>query len=121
MKSDPKLLYKYINGKNKVDKIIRAIKDPKGKVIVDQSDIVNEMNNYFKSVFTIDIDTQLPEFLMHSDLEFSISSISVASVKLELEKLDIKKSIGFDGVHRMYSKSALTVFAFRFKKFSKNH
>ena len=58
VKSNPKLFYNYINNKAStkcsiwLKYYIWAIQDSSGKILVDQKLIAEELNNYFKSVFT---------------------------------------------------------------------
>jgi hypothetical protein len=50
-KSNPKLVYAYVNSKTNIKDSIRALKDKDEKIITDGPQIANILNNYFGSVF----------------------------------------------------------------------
>ena len=59
-KSQPKLLYKYINEKRTTNNTIGAIQSSNGDIVVDVHSITTELKNYFQSVYIDDVDTNLP-------------------------------------------------------------
>ena len=50
-RSNPKMVYAYVNSKTKIKDSLRALKDKNEKIITDGSQIANILNNYLGSVF----------------------------------------------------------------------
>ena len=53
-KREPKLVYKYMNGKLKSRDQIRALRDTNNKLVVDSKEMAEVLNDQFKSVFKND-------------------------------------------------------------------
>ena len=50
-RKNPKILYKYINDKQKISKEVNALKDEKGNIITEKKVVVDMLNKQFSSVF----------------------------------------------------------------------
>ncbi len=103
-KSNPKLLYKYINEKRSVRTHIRAMEDENGDMVVDNHGIANILNNYFHSVYTVDNHTQshIVEDLTESKL--LTIELNRYDVESRLSNLDPNKAMGVDLVHPLVLK-----------------
>ena len=95
-KEEPRLFYRYINGKmsNKetIDKLIKG--DNVYETAQEMSEIMNES---FKSVFILEENFEEPNIEVQQQ---GISNIVVQKQKINnlLEKLDVRKAMGPDGV-----------------------
>ncbi|XP_047144807.2 uncharacterized protein LOC124818279 [Hydra vulgaris] len=99
-KSNPKLLYKYINEKKSVKTHIRALEIDNGEIINDQFAIATELNKYFHSVYINDNCANIIEFHnIPSNLLLNTVLITQNDVQTRLQALDKSKSVGFDFVH----------------------
>ncbi|XP_065684273.1 uncharacterized protein LOC136096666 [Hydra vulgaris] len=99
-KSNPKLLYKYINEKKSVKTHIRALEIDNGEIINDQFAIATELNKYFHSVYVDNNCTNIIEFHnIPSNLLLNTVLITQNDVQTRLQALDKSKSVGFDFVH----------------------
>ncbi len=93
---EPRLFYRYINGKmsckETIDKLIEG--DNVYETAQEMSEIMNES---FKSVFTLEENFEEPNFEVQQQ---GISNIVVQKQKINnlLEKLDVRKAMGPDGV-----------------------
>jgi hypothetical protein len=103
-KSNPKLLYKYINDKRSVKTHVRVMEDEKGDMVVDNHSIANILNNYFYSVYTVDKKTQshIGEDLTESKL--ITIELNIHDVESRLSKLDPNKAMGVDLAHPLVLK-----------------
>ncbi|XP_065681559.1 uncharacterized protein LOC136095206 [Hydra vulgaris] len=100
LKSNPKLLYKYINEKKSVKTHIRALEIDNGEIINDQFAIATELNKYFHSVYVNDNCTNIIEFHnIPSNLLLNTVLITQNDVQTRLQALDKSKSVSFDFVH----------------------
>ncbi|XP_065640464.1 uncharacterized protein LOC136073043 [Hydra vulgaris] len=100
LKSNPKLLYKYINEKKSVKTHIRALEIDNGEIINDQFAIATELNKYFHSVYVNDNCTNIIEFqYITSNLLLNTVLITQNDVQTRLQALDKSKSVSFDFVH----------------------
>lgn len=81
---------------------LKAIYDNNASIITNPSEIANQLNVYFKSVFVEDNPHQtLPNFPMKTDniCEFNINeTISNLSVSSKLKTLNCNKSMGPDRI-----------------------
>ena len=99
VKLEPKLLYAYINKKQKVKNSIKAMVNQAGEMCLDPIEIANILNNYFGSVSQIKEDDCIPVVEMKCSSKLEFIDVNKNKVKTYLSKLDIRKSIGFDEVH----------------------
>ena len=93
---EPRLFYRYINGKMKsretIDKLIKG--DKAYETAQEMSELMNES---FKSVFTLEETFTEPNTEVQRQ---GIENIVVQKQKINelLEKLDVRKAMGPDGV-----------------------
>ncbi|XP_047143356.1 uncharacterized protein LOC124817398 [Hydra vulgaris] len=97
-KKYPKIVYQYMNNKTQIKDYIRAIENNNGIVITNLSEIANELNNFFSSVFTIE-DKNLPEFPKQCVVLFPNPTIDIETVSKKLATLNVYKSTGVDIIH----------------------
>ncbi len=98
-KSNPKLLYAYINKKQNVKNHIKALENHNGEVIFDTYNIADVLNNYFKSVYVNEEINTTPTLPLRTNYQMEDIQIDYEDVKCYLSKLDVRKSTGFDNVH----------------------
>ncbi len=95
-KDQPKLFYKFINGKLKSKDEISMVKA--GEETVDDPEEVAEVfNRYFHSVFTKENDFRGERTALEKGTDLKQIKTSV-EVKNMLEDLDVRKAMGPDGV-----------------------
>ena len=83
-KSDPKLIFAYINSKQRVKSVIRSMRDMNGEVSTDGKEIVNLLNNYFSSVFVKE-NENTPKLQKRTENSIENFQISTEDVLLRLE------------------------------------
>jgi hypothetical protein len=104
-KKNPKLIYQYINKKQKVKDNIKSMHDSSGAVTTDQQNIVAILNNFFESVFTKPSNdaNPFPVFERRTEAVLTetsiISTITTPRIRLLLSELDTTKSAGPDSIH----------------------
>ena len=102
-KSDPKILYAYVNRQNTRKERIRLLKDSDGNELTDGMDIVECLNKQYSSQFNRNIQpTTLPNFSSRSYATCFVDpfiAFSITRVKNLLNNLEPGKSIGPDGFH----------------------
>ncbi len=106
-KKNPKLIFSYINSQKKIKDSIESLVDSSGKISTNRMEISNILNNQFYKVFsspnTNDTYPNLPIKAPQCDIDPE-ALFSSESVKRELEKLNINKTPGGDGVHPLILK-----------------
>jgi Reverse transcriptase (RNA-dependent DNA polymerase)/Endonuclease-reverse transcriptase len=112
-KSDPKLLYQYLNNKTGIKTNITTLQVKEGEYTEDTEVMANLLNEYFQSVYNIDEieSTPLPDAGLQSSTTLTICNIEIREVIEQLEKLDPKKAFGTDGVHPLVLKRCAKSFA----------
>ena len=118
-KSNPKLLYSYINNQKKVSDSIRSLVDNDGIPLNNKSDIAECLNNQFCKVFSS--PSPRSNFPRLSKLTETICSLDLSiftpnAVLKELLKLDERKSPGLDGVHPVILKKCAVSFSYILSK-----
>jgi len=113
-KSEPKLLYGYINNQKACKDVISMLRGPDGIITTSTADIVNILNEQFCLVFNpptdkISTSTSLSiNINAHNQAPFEVDPneiFSVGNVSKELSKLNSRKSVGPDGIHPLVLKS----------------
>ena len=103
IKTDPKAYFKYIRGKVEAKDCIGPLKNENGEVVNDNSETAALLNNYFASVFTEEITSNVPEasqiFLGPNSDKLSTIEITEEMVKNKLIKLKPDKSPGVDNIY----------------------
>ena len=99
-KINPKALYRYARSKMKTRVRISNLTDEAGNLVTSDKDKLNFLNNLFSSVFTNEDLTNMPNFNKRVYLHhLSELDITPKMVKKKLEKLNMPKSPGSDGMH----------------------
>jgi hypothetical protein len=87
-KTNPKLLYNYINEKKSVKTHIRALEDSKGEITNDQFAVATELNKYIYSVYVEDKDTRNIEPVNKSKSQQVTVKIILEDLRAKLNALD---------------------------------
>ena len=98
-KHNPKSVYSYINERRIVRDNIGPLKTLDGTVITTDNDLVNTMNNYFCSVFTIEQLNDVPQLGQYEGNILDTFNFSTEEVQEKLKHLNIYKSTGSDMLH----------------------
>ena len=103
IKCNPKGFYAYVRSKTKIKDVVGPLKDQNGCLLTEPETICMELNEYFSSVFTDELDTRdLPEVNSRSELDDShkMNAIKISSsdVLLKLKKLKEDKAPGVDNI-----------------------
>ena len=101
-KTNPKLLYAYVNQNKKVKDSIRAVIDDDGLFITDRIKISECLNNQFFKVFSEPgTDNDFPRLNepLHKSCEINEQAFSPQSIYDALKLLDKSKLPGVDNLH----------------------
>ena len=103
IKENPRGFYAYVRSKTKVKDIVGPLKEQNGRLLTEPEEICSELNEYFSSVFTVEMDTiNLPEVDIRSELNSShimnVIEIGPSEVLLKLNKLKEDKAPGVDDI-----------------------
>ena len=96
-KEEPKLFYRFVNGKLKNKKEISRLKVD-GSYVEEESEMAEALNNYFQEVFTKERDFIEPDSGPIEDGGLGEIEISNEEVREMLRELDVRKASGPDGV-----------------------
>ena len=111
-KSNPKILYSYINSQRSCQDCIRSLSNSDGCVTTEVKDIVHLLNKQFCKVFNIQVEevsnTMKTIKYPCTDAKELFSPILVLKY---IRNLNIRKSSGPDGLHPLVIKSYDLVFA----------
>ena len=100
-KSDPKLVYKYLNSKQQVNQPIKALRIGI-QTVTNQVEIDYELSKYFQSVFCPDSESSIPHFepkIVSKSDPNSDDVVNINSLLSKLKSLNPNKAIGPDKVH----------------------
>ena len=95
-KSDPRLFYSHINGKLKKREGITGLK-VEGITYSGEQDMAEVMNKEFQTVFTMEGDFGLTD-VVHERRQLREVEVHRSDVMKLMEKLDVKKAPGPDGI-----------------------
>lgn len=98
-KTNPKLLYRYINSQSAVSTDIKALRASDGSITNCPNEIVNLLNQHFHDVFVIEDNMNIPKFeRLIGDLSIDINEddIDYQAVVDLLEDMEADKSPGAD-------------------------
>ncbi|XP_065675813.1 uncharacterized protein LOC136092020 [Hydra vulgaris] len=103
-KTNPKLIYRYINMKLKVKNQIRSMKESNGNITSNESHIATILNNYFSSVFTpLNSSLSLPTFEKRIfsviDETSVLNRLNENYIQVLLSNINLHKPAGIDGIH----------------------
>jgi ribonuclease P/MRP protein subunit RPP40 len=107
-KSNRKCFYTYANKKNSksTKNNIGPLVDGSGKEISDNKGIINELNNFFATVFTEEKNVSYPEIKIDKVFDHSIEIgdlvIEENMIRLGIKELKLNKSPGIDEINSTY-------------------
>ena len=114
-KKNPKLVYNYINGKMTVNNSIKALNiTSSNSITTDATEIANYLNDYFKSVFNKDVNSNFPEFFYKTTKVCDpdpVEMFSINKITNTLANLDPNKSMGPDLINSLVLKSCAKAFS----------
>lgn len=101
IKTDSKSFFCYVNNKNKLSNKIGPLKDTAAKIIADDGEMANMLNEYFGSVFTKDLSNNDVNGTDDKFLGEKLTFITVTEQEVlkKLQCLKINKSVGPDNIH----------------------
>ncbi|XP_072437775.1 uncharacterized protein [Chiloscyllium punctatum] len=99
IKEDSKSFFRYVQGKKMVRTKIGPLKTEAGEYITGNEEMAEELNGYFRSVFTGEDTSNLPEVTVAEGPELKGISICQDLVLERLLGLKVDKSPGPDGLH----------------------
>ena len=101
--TNPKAFYSYANSHKKQSTNFIRLKKNDGLYTMNDKDTAEELNTYFQSVFTCDMDdhTDMPNLAGTKEHTNHLSEIKISPEEVQhlLGKVDPNKSVGDDGVH----------------------
>ena len=111
-KKNPKLLYAYVNSRQKVSDSISALKNSNNLTTNNKKEIASILNDQFSSVFVNEpIQEILPEFSKRTNSELNDISITQPEITNHLLNLDKFKSCGYDNMFSYVLKSCANAWA----------
>ncbi|XP_065651308.1 uncharacterized protein LOC136079499 [Hydra vulgaris] len=116
-KTNPKLLYKYLNSQQLIKESIRALKTTNGDLTQEPREIANLLNKCFQDVFVIEEEGELPHFTVefnenHSKfVDLEPNDISYEMILNKLKNLNQNKACGLDNMHPFLLKNCAEAFA----------
>ena len=104
IKTDCKSFYSYVNSKRRAKDRVGPLKDSAGKVLNNDRETAEVLNDYFSSVFTVEDLSYIPNAkqMFQGDLEsegLNTLVIDENTVGQKLAELNVNKSQGPDGIH----------------------
>ncbi|XP_065671758.1 uncharacterized protein LOC136089635 [Hydra vulgaris] len=116
-KTNPKLLYNYLNSQQLIKESIRALKTTNGDLTQEPREIANLLNKCFQDVFVIEEEGELPHFTVefnenHSKfVDLETNDISYEMILDKLKNLNQNKACGPDNMHPFLLKNCAEAFA----------
>ena len=100
IKTNAKDFWTYVRSKTKVKDSIEGLVDVDGVLHTENTKKASLLNDYFKSVFTIEDTQNIPEFV-DRNRNCSIDTVDISEEQVEklLSKLNVKKTQGTDNLH----------------------
>ena len=98
-KSNPKVLFKYVNNQKTTKQRVKAIRNGANQITNDLNEIVEILNNKFKSAFVIENNDELPEFeprINGKSIDIDDEVIQFNDIVERLNGLEVDKSSGPD-------------------------
>ena len=104
MKDDSKIFWKFVQSKTKVKDQIQCLIDEGGEIYSDDREIAQQLNSFFKSVFTEENLANPPDFESRTNIEVTDIEINQETVEKLLSKIKETKSPGTDQIHPKFIK-----------------
>ena len=99
IKNNPKQFWHYVKSKSNPNREFPTLVDMEGKTYTDDRGKAELFNEYFSSVFTAEDTSSIPSCGTVTDIELSEVPIDPEIVLKYLQKINISKSAGPDGIH----------------------
>ena len=103
IKKDSKSFFAYIRSKQRTKDNVGPLKDSIGRIITDDREAANILNEYFSSVFTTEdcAHIPVPGKLFQKNIEEGLISVEITEemVSEKLQKININKCPGVDEIH----------------------
>ena len=120
-KFNPKALYQFFASMNKPKESVPNLEKQDGTLTETDEEKANLLSDFFKSVYTVEDDTPLPDFKVNVKSKISSVDFTVEDIKTALKSLNVNKSQGPDGVHPRVLKELADQIAYPlFKLFSRS-
>ena len=103
-KTNPKAVWKYMNSKTKTREGVSDLNidptDDKSRLTISDKEKADVLGGFFSSVFTIESNDNIPHIDPY-ELQSQMIPLPISEeiIKAKLEKLNIYKSMGPDGIH----------------------
>ena len=103
-KSNPKAVWKYMNSKTKTRECVSDLNinphDDKSRLTNSDKEKAEILGKFFSSVFTVEPSGDIPAML-RPDVQCEMRKLEVdeETIKNKLERLNVFKSVGPDGIH----------------------
>lgn len=99
IKSNPKAFYSYVSSRSKPKEGVSNLTKSDGSLTNTDREKAEILNSFFSSVFTKEDTTNVPSFPLRTDATLTDIVISEETIRKELNKLNVSKSCGPDGIH----------------------
>ena len=91
--------FRYVNSKLTVRPEISEMQKENGEIVDKDNEICDTLGEYFSSVFSQGHTGQLPDMNDMYENEIGIITVTQEDIQKRLEKLNVNKSCGPDGIH----------------------
>ena len=111
-KTNPKKFWNYVSSKNHSRRTISRLVKPCSTTVTNITDVANELNRHFASVFTCEPEGPLPNCPGYEAPTTMVQvSIDPSNILKRLQNLDTNKSAGPDHLHPRLLKELATIIA----------
>ena len=106
IKTSPKSFWSQVKEETKSESTIGVLREKDGDLKTEDQEKANILNDFFSSVFTVEGNSDLPDFEQKVKDEDSINHIEINAVKVlkQLKSLNVSKSCGPDNCHPFFLK-----------------
>ena len=106
IKTSPKSFWSHVKEETKSKSTIGDLRDKDGDLKTEDQEKANILNDFFSSVFTVEGNSELPDFEQKVKDEDCINQIEINAVKVlkQLKSLNVSKSCGPDNCHPFFLK-----------------
>ena len=106
IKTSPKSFWSHVKEETKSKSTIGDLRDKDGDLKTEDQEKANILNDFFSSVFTVEGNSELPDFEQKVKDEDFINQIEINAVKVlkQLKSLNVSKSCGPNNCHPFFLK-----------------
>ena len=106
VKISPKTFWSHVKEETKSKSTIGDIKDKNGEIKTEDTDKAEILNDFFASVFTVEGNSEIPEFERKVKHDEYINNVDIKAEKVlkQLKSLNTSKSCGPDNCHPYFLK-----------------